>query len=322
MGEVHDGALLERCGSTEFTLVLRSKACAEWLEQFAKNEACLLKDACEEVRSNKECMLAAAKVSEINGAIGSLVSSLAMCDDKEVVMAAVQMHGLCLFAATPRLRRDPEVALAAIRKDRESLMAVLEPVRSDPAFLRHAYWTSSLDSKKEDKSSLAAGLAKAAWHAPVGTPETWEEILGQGQGRVQRALWSILHNRLRCKESTCITYFMTFWNWMLITWMFPQIPNVYGLLVASFPLYQIAAATQQYVNRQFVSWVVDPSATLHLKCRSEIDELEPSLNKLNQLEDTKEKLAKKITVLQTQIAKNHAVIAKHEAVLKSFQERP
>merc|ERR1712107_864046 len=108
-------------------------------------------------------------------------------DDTEIVTAAVQGDGLCLFVASNRLRQDRDLALAAVRRDREALAAVLEPLRRDPKFLCEAYWASSLDYKAEQRLSEHV----------LGTCETWEELLGKRHGRFQHVFWSALHKQLR-----------------------------------------------------------------------------------------------------------------------------
>lgn len=182
--ELRDDMFLSESGSTQFTLVLRSVECGKWLEHLSKGTACDLKDACDEVRSSKECVLAAVRLHSWQ----SLKHSPEFQDDEDVAMAAVYNDGFALVNVSARLRTKPQVALAAISRDRESMsMKTLEPLRSDKEFLRRAYWVSTLDCKEDQRLR----------QEDIGPFETWDDILFKHHVCLQRIFWRALHNELR-----------------------------------------------------------------------------------------------------------------------------
>merc|ERR1712178_457725 len=101
-------------------------------------------------------------------------------------MNAVQQDGLSLLVASFRLRADLDIALAALSRDRESIVAVCEPLRSEAEFLRRAYWASSLDCRPEARLS---GTERSTF-------EQWDLLLYQNNG-VLSLFYCFLHEHLR-----------------------------------------------------------------------------------------------------------------------------
>jgi len=204
--ELSDDSLLDPSGPTELSLILRSRECAEWLDKLLQGTSCNLKDASEDVRSSKECVVAAVRSSAL-----ALKQVPGFNDDGDVVMAAVQNDGLSLFIASFRLRADPDVALAAVGRDRESLQAVCEPLRRSAEFLRRAYWVSSLDCKPDERFD----------QHDCGLWEKWEDILYLEHGCLQQKLFSALHKHLRQSRS-----FLSMWRCFcsLAPLLFPNFP--------------------------------------------------------------------------------------------------
>jgi len=181
--ELCDDAPIDHSMCTQLSLIVRSRECAEWLDKLHQGSFCDLKSASESVRRSKECVLAAAHLSGLQ----TLQQVPQFQDDDDVVMAAVQNDGLALSAASFRLRTDTAIALLAVGRDRESLVTVCEPLRSDPEFLRRAYWVSTLDCKPLDRLSQNEG----------GNFQTWEDVLYGARSTLKVMLWSTLHQRLR-----------------------------------------------------------------------------------------------------------------------------
>lgn len=181
--EMEDSDLIGACGARQFSLIQRSQQCAEWLDRLSQGGGCKLQEASEEIRSSKECVIAAVRIS----GFVALQSVPAFNDDMDVVMAAVLTDGLSLFVASRRLRADPTVALTAISRNREAIVAAFEPLRSDPDFLRRAYWASSLDCRSDTRLD----------GKDLGSLENWENVLYQKRGNVYRTCWSFVHQQLR-----------------------------------------------------------------------------------------------------------------------------
>lgn len=180
--EILDNMFLSS-GSTEYVAVLRSVECGKWFQQLSEGAQSNLMDASDEVRSSKDCVLAAVSQNSWQ----SLKHAPDFHDDEDVATAAVRADGFSLIAVSARLRIKPRVALAAICRDRESLSCVPGPLRSDRDFLRRAYWVSSLDCKEDQRLR----------QEDLGTSETWEDVLFQHHGCLQRAFWKSLHKELR-----------------------------------------------------------------------------------------------------------------------------
>jgi hypothetical protein len=198
--EVNNETLLVSCDTSHFTLTLRSQQCAEWLDRLSKGFQCDLQDASEEVRASKECVLAAVQQSGQE----ALMHAPSFQDDKDVVMAAVQNDGLSLFKASWRLRADADVALAAARKDRASLAAVFEPLRSDPEFLRRAYWVSSLDCKPNGREFTNL----LGWEKGF----TWENVLCEQCGPHLAKFWAVLYDLVLMKRGSIVANMLTIAN--------------------------------------------------------------------------------------------------------------
>jgi hypothetical protein len=181
--ELHDDSKVEQCPGTQLTLMLRSGECAQWLDRLHQDSSCDLIGANESVRSSKECVLASARLS----GTGTLEQVPNFKDDDDVVMAAVQNDGLSLSLASFRLRADAAIALCAVGRDRESLVTICEPLRSDPKFLRRAYWVSTLDCKPLERLTLKEG----------GNFQTWQDVLYGDSSTLRAKLWSAVHLKLR-----------------------------------------------------------------------------------------------------------------------------
>jgi hypothetical protein len=162
--------------------------CGKWLEELAQGTVCSLKEACDEVRASKECVLAAVRQNSWQ----SLKHAPQLQDDDDVALAAVRTDGLALVVVSARLRNKPQVALAAIARDRESMAYLREPLRSDREFLRRAYWVSTLDCAASQR------LKKEE----LGLFETWEDILFKQCSSLGKMFWECLHQELRKRSFT------------------------------------------------------------------------------------------------------------------------
>eukprot|EP00931_Biecheleriopsis_adriatica_P117587 TRINITY_DN9308_c0_g2_i2.p1 TRINITY_DN9308_c0_g2~~TRINITY_DN9308_c0_g2_i2.p1 ORF type:complete len:478 (+),score=39.93 TRINITY_DN9308_c0_g2_i2:190-1434(+) len=249
--EVQDSTRLEHCETTEFNLILRSQECAAWLEQFRRNSACKLCDASEDVLSSKECVLAAARQSGVE----TLKFSAAFRDDKEVVLAAVQNDGLSLFFASPRLRGDAEVALLAISRDPESMLAVHEPLSSDPGFFRRAFWVSSLEFTEKprlDEFGLLGGR--------------WEAMLHENHKHIPHKFWSALHSQLR-RPSKSLSLGITFNTMIVFSSNFlDEVLEARAIkMIASLTIYFVLRLAMRRLHVDFVTWAAGPISN----CKSE-----------------------------------------------------
>lgn len=257
--EIHDEVFLSESKNMQYTVVLRSLECGKWLEQLSAGNACSLKDASDEIRASKECVLAAVRRNTWQ----SLKYSPEYHDDEEVAMAAVRTDGLALVAVSSRLRTKPEVALAAIGRDRESMCAVPEPLRSDREFLRRSYWVSTLDCRKNQRLK----------QEELGSFESWEDVLYKHNGSLRRVPWKYIHEELRKDNlpSNLVGSYLPFCVPFLMHVYAgdSKLPYWHAFVAMSFPTVVSICAIRPVFHEmhvEFVKWVAGPLEDLRKSC--------------------------------------------------------
>merc|ERR1712232_820602 len=91
--ELHDDMFLSESGSSQYTVAVRSVECGNWFKQLSEDAHCNLIAASDEVRSSKECVLAAVRRNSWQ----SLKHAPDFQDDEDVAAAAVHADGLSLM---------------------------------------------------------------------------------------------------------------------------------------------------------------------------------------------------------------------------------
>jgi hypothetical protein len=113
-------------------------------------------DYCPQFSRNKKLTILAASVD------GDLLEYSPLKDDKEVMLAIVQLNGLAIKYASPRLWHDPELARAAVMNNSHALLHLPPDLRDELAYTALARCGRLLEHLslkiKGDKASVQAAV--------------------------------------------------------------------------------------------------------------------------------------------------------------------
>ena len=150
---------------------------------------CALRDAPDELRSDREIVLAA-----VNAHGDALeYASQELRSDPEIVLAAVNNEGRALQHASQELRSDREIVLAAVNKDGCALKYASQELRSDREFVldavnNNAYFLHYASQElRSDREIVLAAVNKSGYaleHASAELRSDPEVILSAAKTRI------------------------------------------------------------------------------------------------------------------------------------------
>lgn len=135
----------------------------EWIKKVS-NDGFLLKKAPEELRNDKDVVMAA--ISEQGYAFISASEELK--NDKDVVMAAISQKGCVLQYTSERLRSDKEVVVAAIIQNPCAMEYASEDLKNDKEFL-----ALYLAKEKQTRTILYVVLSERYKKIKIKDEEKW-----------------------------------------------------------------------------------------------------------------------------------------------------